>query len=59
MRTLFTVVYFFTISYFVYADAPSRMIFASIPFYLGGYFLICFIEDFLIEFRKERDKNND
>lgn len=59
MRALFTAAFFLAAAYLVYVDAPSRLIFASIFLYLAGYLVICFLEDFLTEFRKERDKNND
>lgn len=59
MRILFTAVWFFVLAYLVYIDAPSTIIFSATLLSLGAYFLICFLEDFLIEYRKERDENND
>lgn len=61
MRTLFTVAFLLFLAYLIYDDAPSRFMFAATTVYLGIYFLICFIEDFIIEFRKELEdrKNNE
>lgn len=61
MRTLFTAAFFLFLGYLIYTDAPSRFMFAATTVYVGVYFLISFIEDFIIEFRKELHdrKNND
>lgn len=61
MRTLFTAAWFFVLAYLLYNDASAKFILATTFLFLAGYFLICFIEDFIIEFRKELEdrKNND
>lgn len=61
MRALYTAVYFLAVAYLLYNNAPHRFMVISIFLYLAGYLVICFLEDFLIEFRKELEdrKNNE
>ena len=59
MRTLFTAAFFLFLGYMIYTDAPSRLMFSATTIFVGVYFIICFIEDWLIEFRKElADRKN-
>lgn len=61
MRTLFIAFGFMVLAYLVYNDFSARFILGTTFLLVAGDYLITFMQEFIIEFRKELEdrKNND